>query len=106
METKRFYGVFSDKAIAKIVAEELRMEKLDAQRGIELNRIANGCCPRHGERIHYGMHDAVCGGCEYESDTGESVFAYKARLRAQMDARRAEEAARPVVAADPNDILF
>lgn len=65
------YGVFSKKEIAEIVAEEIRMEKLDAQRDLELNRIARGCCPRHGERISYGMFDAVCGACEYESDTGD-----------------------------------
>lgn len=68
---ERRYGVFSDKAIAEIVAEEIRMEKLDAKRDLELNRIARGCCPRHGEQIHYGMFDALCGGCEYEADTGE-----------------------------------
>jgi hypothetical protein len=71
MENKRMFGVLSDKEIAEIVAEEIRMEKLDAQRDLELNRIHRGCCPRHGERIHYGMFDALCGACEYEADTGE-----------------------------------
>jgi len=43
-------------------------------------------CPRHGEVTSSpdGLHDAPCGACEYEADTGESSFVYEARLRAQM----------------------
>jgi hypothetical protein len=99
MNSERVYGVFSDKAIAEIVAEEIRLEKLDAKRDIELNRIALGCCPRHGERIHYGMFDSVCGACEYESDTGEDATVFETRLKVEM----AKPQSLPET---PDDILF
>jgi hypothetical protein len=99
MNNKRVYGVFSEKAIAEIVDEEMRLEKLEAKRDVELNRIANGCCPRHGERIHYGMFDSICGACEYESDTGEDTTVLTARLKVEM--------AKPQPLPEtPDDILF